>query len=240
MDRVQEFIDDVLVHYSSQYYNPAKAHEYYLRNRELVGRSVGKLKSTKKKEAWTYAKNQIDLAKKQELKSASVTNVAIIKQLHDNADAKRQELSAKIKLLFEKISKDTTEQTNKLSEVQKQENKRISEEATSKIAALPPIPKGISKEQHAELASKRAEEVARIRGDAKKESDALGIKVTTDRNNSKKSAREATSAQREVVNSELKASIEKARTAYQSLKENLIAKYEQKAQAEYDAIKLKV
>ena len=31
-------VDDFLQHYASQYYDPVKAHEYYMRNRELKGR----------------------------------------------------------------------------------------------------------------------------------------------------------------------------------------------------------
>ena len=42
--------NDQLMHYASKYYDPVKAHEYYLKNRELKGRrSTGSLDDEGKK-----------------------------------------------------------------------------------------------------------------------------------------------------------------------------------------------
>lgn len=39
MKNESEFVEDFLAHYASQYYDPVKAREYYLRTRKLKGRS---------------------------------------------------------------------------------------------------------------------------------------------------------------------------------------------------------
>ena len=48
----------VLRHYASPYYDPEKAHEYYMRTRELKGRSTTSLNDEGKK-IWSYTKNNI-------------------------------------------------------------------------------------------------------------------------------------------------------------------------------------
>lgn len=56
--------DEHLQHYASPYYDPVKAHEYYMRTRELKGRrSVQKL-SDEGKKVWAYTKNEIKTEKK--------------------------------------------------------------------------------------------------------------------------------------------------------------------------------
>lgn len=54
---------NVLKHYSSDYYDPAKAHEYYLKNRQLKGRTPGAL-SSEGKDIWTDTKANIYTEKK--------------------------------------------------------------------------------------------------------------------------------------------------------------------------------
>lgn len=56
--------DDFLAHYSSKYYDPVKAHEYYMRTRELKGRRSSSKLSDEGKEVWSYTKNQITTNKK--------------------------------------------------------------------------------------------------------------------------------------------------------------------------------
>ena len=44
---------DFLLHYASKYYDPVKAHEYYMKNRELKGRRSSSKLNDEGKEAWT-------------------------------------------------------------------------------------------------------------------------------------------------------------------------------------------
>ena len=62
-------LDDELTHYESQYYDPAKAHEYYLKSRQLKGRTTSGL-SDEGKEVWTSTKSNIDSEKKSKVKKA--------------------------------------------------------------------------------------------------------------------------------------------------------------------------
>ena len=39
-------IDELLQHYASPYYDPVKAHEYYMRTRELKGRIIKEMDLT--------------------------------------------------------------------------------------------------------------------------------------------------------------------------------------------------
>lgn len=205
-------LDDVLnfiAHYSSQYYDPQKAHEYYLKNRELKGRSTSGMTDAQK-EAWTYAKDKItterkdvitetgnelkadienlrnDATKRREALSKKLTDLlakATALRQHDagvisqRSQAAREKIAAKLKDDLEKVSERARKDTEKLSEFQRDQAKKISEEASRKIDALPPIPKGISAERRAELTAKRSEEIAKIRGTATKDHDALSKSV---------------------------------------------------------------
>jgi hypothetical protein len=71
-------------HYSSPYYDPAKAHEYYLKTRQLKGRTTGKM-SDAQKEAWGYTKKQI--TDERNLK---------IEQLREKATQAREEIYKKL------------------------------------------------------------------------------------------------------------------------------------------------
>lgn len=48
-----------LIHYASEYYDPVKAHEYYMKNRELKGRQTKNL-SDEQKSNLSYLKSTID------------------------------------------------------------------------------------------------------------------------------------------------------------------------------------
>ena len=62
--------DEFLEHYASKYYDPVKAHEYYMRTRELKNkREAESLKTTKQREIWQVSKDSIAKAKASEVKS---------------------------------------------------------------------------------------------------------------------------------------------------------------------------
>ena len=143
----EEFVSDYLAHYSSQYYDPAKAREYYLKNRELKGRRSTKGFSEDQKQAWSYAKDQISTEKKTSLKGTSENQKTELTGLRKTAMVKRKILAKKIAALMKGISLDTKAQ----------------------IEALPKVPKGLSKEARAKFAAKRKEEILKIRGEAKAE-----------------------------------------------------------------------
>ena len=63
---------DELLHYASPYYDPVKAHEYYMKNRELKGRSTSTAGlNSEGKIAAQYVKNQITTEHKEKQKELS-------------------------------------------------------------------------------------------------------------------------------------------------------------------------
>lgn len=88
-----------LVHASPRYYDPVKAHEYYLKTRELKGRKdaiKGVGLSEKQKEAFDYSKSKIAEAQtvdEQALAKAQEESVAALKQaVQDKATEIRDKL----------------------------------------------------------------------------------------------------------------------------------------------------
>ena len=55
-----------LSHYASPYYDPVKAHEYYMAHRELKGRQASKL-NDEGKEIWSETKENITSEKKEKV-----------------------------------------------------------------------------------------------------------------------------------------------------------------------------
>ena len=105
---------DVLEHaYASKYYDPVKAHEYYLRTRELKGGKGGTTKrSTKgltrsKKDTWAITKAGITDAKKFESKLASQSRANTVASARQQARARRTEIATKLKEAISKISAQT-------------------------------------------------------------------------------------------------------------------------------------
>jgi len=109
MDKTTEFINSVfeLEHaVAPRIYDPVKAHEYYLRTRELKGkRSSSALKTKAQKEGFAYVKSVIGESRKADLKALSEKNKADMQALRDNVAARRKELSLKIKGLGKDASK---------------------------------------------------------------------------------------------------------------------------------------
>lgn len=216
MDLVEDFIDSILEHADPKYYDPVKAHEYYLRTRELSGRTSG-LKTETQKQAFAYSKTKIKEAQQNELDKASANRKALLEKVRQTAELRRNEIRDKLNILLEKLTKDLSQQ---------------SKDATAKIKALPPIPRGLSKAAAARAHAKRAEEIAKIRGEVAASREAAGAQ--------KDNARAASRAEVEQVRGEMKKTIETARTTYETLKKNLKAKYEKETQNEFTAIKQNV
>ena len=86
-----------LRHYASPYYDPVKAHEYYMRTRELKGRSTSSLNDEGKK-VWSYTKNNIKSEKVAKVKEEQEKRALKIKQLRAKAEATREQITSKLRL----------------------------------------------------------------------------------------------------------------------------------------------
>jgi len=103
LDEIEQELDDDekdLKHYASPYYDPVKAHEYYLKNRELTGRkSTAKLNDAGKNAA-QYVKERLTTERKSRVQSHKDQTDSQIERLRDqkqaNVESHRNAMQGKI------------------------------------------------------------------------------------------------------------------------------------------------
>jgi hypothetical protein len=258
MNAGEEFVGNFLKHYASEYYDPAKAREYYLRTRELKGkRSTGGLTvkgdtagNEERKTTWAYTKNQIDLAKKGKLEAASEERKNFLDRTRQAAQLRREEISNKLSNLLKSLTEKHSEESEDISEAkslalerlaaqQKAKSDRILEEAQRKIAALPPIPAGVSETQYTLLIRKRAQKIAQIRGTANTDLDAVANESASER----EAISAATDTDRQVLDKytqEKKEGERKTATADRETVRTELKATVEKARVDYEALKEKI
>lgn len=213
MQRLIHKLDNSLTHYSSPYYDPEKAHEYYMKNRQLKGRTTSGL-SDEGKEVWTSTKANIDSEKKNRIKEYALQKEIDIKNLRDNAEKTRTEITEKLKKLAEALSEKYSSNSKNLSKEQKSELEDISNNPN------------LSKEEKAERRAKIVEEFSDDRDKLSKDRKIESAKNSTE-----------AKTERTKVAIELKSAIQNARDVYTKNKESLNSSYENIYQDEYDKIK---
>ena len=132
--------DEFLAHYASEYYDPVKAREYYLRTRELKGRNPAKLTTPQQKDRWAVAKDQINQHKKYESNTLKWFTKAHMTQLREKAEKTRAEITEKLEKAFADASSDRER----------------------RIAALPKIPENASPQTRQRIQAARNKELAKI------------------------------------------------------------------------------
>lgn len=101
---------DVIAHYASPYYDPEKAHEYYMKNRELKGRNSSGTSTTDNtistsklndegKAIWTQVKGNIKDEKKAVKKQIDAQRDAQIAELKKKTGASQEKMFAKLEKL---------------------------------------------------------------------------------------------------------------------------------------------
>ncbi len=175
-----------LIHYSSPYYDPQKAHEYYIRTRELKGKRSATKLNDQGKEAWSYTKESINKEKKIKAELEKKSRDEKIETFRIEAKATRERIFAQLKQLNEMLNKsvaDDRESVNikKKSDLESVDKrkvakiKKISEERDAKIEVLmnEKIPESLSKEKRARRIAERNKKIAKLQGDAKAETSKL-------------------------------------------------------------------
>ena len=229
----------VLRHYASPYYDPQKAHEYYMRTRELKGRSATSLNDEGKK-IWSYTKNNIKSEKAAKVKEEQEKRDQKITELREKAEATKEQISSRLKELNEALTQNASDRKKSID--------------TDKDSDLEEIPSGLSKAERSKRVAERTAKIAKLRNDAKSDkakisSDAKTDKVSvrTDATNKKakvssdtkeeKAENQANAkSERAKVSSELKAAVKSVREAYKAAKADLDSSYEQTYQDEFDKI----
>lgn len=236
-----------LEHYASQYYDPVKAREYYLRTRELKGRSESNLKSEAKKEAWGYTKSKVGEAQNAELDAAAEAHKQAVESIRKMIGLMREAITQKLKEAMDKITQASEEEHARIAEKRAAKLEELAKETAKKIAAVPKVPKGLSKEVAAQAAAERSDALAAIRGEAKQQrqkvvEDAADEAENFDKGvgNITEAARGSANLDRQKVAEGLKGAVENARKQLEAKKQQVKAKYESVYQSEYDAIQKNV
>lgn len=105
-ESVKAYVDNFLMHYASDNYDPIKAREYYLRTRELKGKEP-KLETSTQHEAWGYASNQINEKRKAEKTLAATTQQEKLLKLSADAKASKERILTNLKERIAKINVET-------------------------------------------------------------------------------------------------------------------------------------
>ena len=107
MDKGSIDLEDSLMHYKSKYYDPVKAHEYYMRTRQLADKKAKTaLTSKAQREAFAYAQRNISKARTRETENLSISTRAHIETLRKTAQATQERISAKIELLAKSLREE--------------------------------------------------------------------------------------------------------------------------------------
>lgn len=105
--------------YKSKYYDPEKAHEYYLKNRQLKGGHSTKGLSDETISGWSYAKENVASEKKQKLQAINAQYQAKVAEYREIAARRRKELSNQISEALAGI-KDEAERKKEAERLKKQ------------------------------------------------------------------------------------------------------------------------
>lgn len=182
LDAVDAELDDFeasldLIHYASKYYDPVKAHEYYMKNRELIGRRSTAGLNEKGREAARYVKEQLTSERKekqQDVKDETTSDISSVKSqaqanLESARERKKQQIAnhkaamdAQIESLRNALAGLDSEKKKEakpvvqeaISEL-REENKKVREELNAEYA-----------EYSAQVRSQRSEDIADLRSES--------------------------------------------------------------------------
>lgn len=156
LDEIDAELDDLessleLKHYASPYYDPVKAHEYYMRNRELIGRRSTSGLNEEGKKAARYVKEQLTSERKekqQDVKDEATADISSVKsQAQRNIESARERKKQQL------------------------ENHKAAMDA--QITALRATIEGLKGDEKKEQSAKVKEDIAGLREENKKQRDQL-------------------------------------------------------------------
>jgi hypothetical protein len=265
MSEAEEFVEaflerysSVLMHYASEYYDPVKAREYYLRTRELKGRQStsgltvkgDKAGNEERKQAWAYTKNQIALAKKGELQKAAEDRKSFVERARQLASERREQISDKLASLLETLTEQRSARSEDISAEkefaldqqaaqQKARSDQLRRKAEAQISALPKIPEGIPEARRAQLVAQREVKIAQIRGTLNRDLSAVATEGARER----EAIAEATDDDRSALAAYTQGQREKERTSATASREEVSTELKatvDNARADYENLKAQI
>lgn len=84
--------DDILEHYASPYYDPVKAHEYYMRTRKLKGRSSTSGLNEEGRKVAKYVRNQLNEERKRKVEDSENQRDSEIENVRERTSAEIEKL----------------------------------------------------------------------------------------------------------------------------------------------------
>lgn len=174
--------DNELKHYASEYYDPQKAHEYYMRTRELKGRRSTRGLNDEGKAAAKYVKEQLTSERKSLVQDHKDQTNDEIEDLRDaknyDIEVHKHAMQSKIDQLRELLKSMDKDQKRRqkdriygviddLREQNKQERARLNEEFKQSSQSLRSDHRDKKTELKLEYDEKYVEELDKIRSEAK-------------------------------------------------------------------------
>lgn len=170
--------DDKLQHYASPYYDPVKAHEYYMQNRELKGRKSTSGLNEEGRNAASYVKKQLTNERKQKVESNKEQTNANIEQLKEQKNTKieahKNAMQAKIDSLRTQLKNGKNSNSERiqsqiafLREANSQERERLQKEYVASSTNLRTAHKEESSRLKDEYDEKYLQELDKIRSETK-------------------------------------------------------------------------
>lgn len=231
--------------YASKYYDPLKAHEYYMRTRELKGRRSTTQLNAEGKQVWRDTKANIQEEKKTVMSQARVEHNARMDALRQEASETRSRISEKLKEALARISERNASRLELETQQTKAELEREKNNTQASIDRLMAEDyANLSSDQREQKLTDRAEKVAKLRSDLSSYTAQIREDVKKDkadiRSNTaqdKESERSSAKSEREALSEDLKTQLDLARAAYDSLKQSIADGYETTFDQEFEAIK---
>lgn len=217
--------DESLKHYASPYYDPVKAHEYYMKNRELKGENSRKSTAGLNDEGKAiakYVKNQLDTERKGKVEDHNNRTQAQIntnkanmnstinankENMNSNLDAKKKNMAASI-------------ETHKT-------------QTTQKIEKLREELKGMSMDDWNKNAERIQSEIAKLRED----NDTIRTKLQAAYSEESAKLRSNNQAESAKLRTENQAESTNLRNAHKTETARLSKEYEEKYKSELDKLK---
>lgn len=212
-----------LMHYASKYYDPIKAHEYYMQHRKLKGRRKTSSLSQEGREVWNVAKSNITTEKKTAVEKMREKQKKETEALRARAKQTRERISNKLKLLNDALTRKAKNERKRLSDANKAQIEQIRNKKP---------PPGLTKAEKAEWDRKQRAKIANVRENTEGKKENLSADTTANKTNNRESAKE----QREKVGADLKAALKSTREKFNAAKKNLNDSYEKVYDSEYDKI----
>lgn len=244
-------------HYASKYYDPTKAHEYYEKNKELVGRSARNL-TDEGKDIWRTTKSNITESQSRVLKAEQEAHKIKMDGFRESSKAARETISNRLREVLQRISERKAERlTSETKETKKdidRESKRLEKKQKQTKSSIEKLMaedySNLPDELRDKKIAERSEKVNSLRGSLEKKKEKVSDKKediredsTSDKESIRKEAGEEKSkegdsakVEREKISTDLKQSLSTSRDAYIAAKESIRAGFKTTFNSEFDAI----